>query len=51
MNILVEEWGGNVQAQEISAKFGNNVDTLLEKVLIQAELLELKANADKKLPE
>jgi translation initiation factor IF-2 len=48
MNILVEEWGGNVQAQEISAKFGNNVDTLLEKVLIQAELLELKANADRK---
>lgn len=51
MNILVEEWGGNVQSQEISAKFGNNVDMLLEKVLIQAELLELKANADKKLPE
>lgn len=48
MNILVEEWGGNVQSQEISAKFGNNVDMLLEKVLIQAELLELKANADKK---
>lgn len=51
MNILVEEWGGNVQSQEISAKFGNNVDMLLEKVLIQAELLELKANANKKLPE
>lgn len=48
MNILVEEWGGNVQSQEISAKFGNNVDMLLEKVLIRAELLELKANADKK---
>lgn len=48
MNILVEEWGGNVQSQEISAKFGNNVDMLLEKVLIQAELLELKANANKK---
>lgn len=47
MNILVEEWGGNVQSQEISAKFGNNVDMLLEKVLIQAELLELKANANK----
>lgn len=48
MNILVEEWGGNVQSQEISAKFGTNVDLLLEKVLLQAELLELKANPDKK---
>ncbi len=47
MNILVEEWGGNVQAQEISAKFGNNVDLLLEKVLLQAELLELKSNPNK----
>ncbi|KQM44702.1 translation initiation factor IF-2 [Chryseobacterium sp. Leaf201] len=47
MNILVEEWGGNVQAQEISAKFGNNVDTLLEKVLLQAEMLELKANPER----
>ena len=47
MNILVEEWGGNVQSQEISAKFGNNVDVLLEKVLLQAEMLELKANPDK----
>ena len=47
MNILVEEWGGNVQAQEISAKFGNNVDLLLEKVLLQAEILELKANPNK----
>lgn len=47
MNILVEEWGGNVQSQEISAKFGTNVDLLLEKVLLQAELLELKANPDK----
>jgi len=44
MNILVEEWGGNVQAQEISAKMGNNMDVLLEKVLLQAEMLELKAN-------
>lgn len=42
--VLVEEWGGNVQAQEISAKMGNNIDLLLEKVLLQAELLELKAN-------
>lgn len=47
MNILVEEWGGNVQSQEISAKFGNNIDMLLEKVLLQAELLELKANPDR----
>ena len=47
MNILVEEWGGNVQSQEISAKFGNNVDLLLEKVLLQADMLELKANPDK----
>jgi len=47
MNILVEEWGGNVQSQEISAKFGDNVDLLLEKVLVQAELLELKANPDR----
>lgn len=47
MNILVEEWGGNVQCQEISAKFGTNVDQLLDKVLVQAELLELKANPDR----
>ena len=47
MNILVEEWGGNVQSQEISAKFGNNMDALLEKVLLQAEMLELKANPNK----
>ncbi|KEY17770.1 translation initiation factor IF-2 [Kaistella antarctica] len=47
MNVLVEEWGGSVQSQEVSAKFGNNMDTLLEKVLLQAELLDLKANPDK----
>lgn len=47
MNILVEEWGGNVQSQEVSAKFGNNMDALLEKVLLQAEMLELKANPNK----
>lgn len=47
MNILVEEWGGNVQSQEISAKFGTNVDLILEKVLLQAELLDLKANPNK----
>ncbi len=44
MNILVEEWGGKFQAQEISAKKGENIDKLLEKVLLEAELLELKAN-------
>ncbi len=47
LNILVEEWGGNVQSQEISAKFGQNVDLLLEKVLLQSDLLELKANPNK----
>lgn len=46
-SVLVEEWGGNVQAQEISAKFGNNVDVLLEKVLLQAEMLDLKANPER----
>ena len=44
MNILVEEWGGKVQSQDISAKKGTNVDLLLEKVLIEAEMLDLKAN-------
>ena len=48
MNILVEEWGGKYQAQEISAKKGTNIDELLEKVLLEAELLELKANPDKR---
>ncbi|MBC7556554.1 MAG: translation initiation factor IF-2 [Chryseobacterium sp.] len=47
MNVLVEEWGGNVQSQEVSAKVGTNMDALLEKVLLQAELLELTANPDK----
>jgi translation initiation factor IF-2 len=47
MNILVEDWGGDFQSQEISAKTGQGVDELLEKVLIQAELLELKANPDR----
>jgi translation initiation factor IF-2 len=46
MNILVEDWGGNFQSQEISAKGGLNVDQLLEKVLLEAEMLELKANPD-----
>jgi len=44
MNILVEEWGGKYQTQEISAKVGTNVDLLLEKVLLEAEMLNLKAN-------
>ena len=47
MNILVEEWGGKYQSQELSAKKGLNVDKLLEKILLEAELLELKANPDR----
>jgi translation initiation factor IF-2 len=47
MNFLVEEWGGKYQSQEISAKTGLNIDTLLEKILLQAEMLDLKANPDK----
>ncbi len=47
MNILVEDWGGKYQCQEISAKQGINVDKLLEKVLLETDLLELKANPDK----
>ena len=48
MNILVEDWGGKYQSQEISAKSGLNIDDLLEKVLLEAELLELKANPAKR---
>jgi translation initiation factor IF-2 len=48
MNILVEEWGGKVQCQEISAKMGKNIDLLLEKVVLEAEILELKANPNSK---
>ncbi|MCK9421417.1 MAG: translation initiation factor IF-2 [Bacteroidales bacterium] len=44
INILVEEWGGKYQTQEISAKTGSNVDLLLEKVLLEAEMLNVKAN-------
>jgi translation initiation factor IF-2 len=44
MNILVEDWGGKYQSQEISAKLGTNVNILLEKVLLEAEMLNLKAN-------
>ncbi len=47
MNILVEDWGGKYQSQEISAKKGLNIDLLLEKVLLEAELLDLKANPNK----
>ena len=47
MNILVEEWGGKFQSQEISAKKGLNVDALLEKILLEADLLDLKANPDR----
>ncbi len=48
MNLLVEEWGGKYQCQEISAKKGIGVDELLEKVLLEAELLDLKANPNRK---
>ncbi len=48
MNYLVESWGGKYQDQEISAKKGLNLDKLLEKVLLEAEMLELKANPNKK---
>jgi len=47
MNILVESWGGKYQSQEISAKSGANVDLLLEKILLETDILELKANPDK----
>src|SRR5690554_472131 len=48
MNILVEDWGGKYQSQEISGKTGENVDLLLEKVLLEAEMLELKADPQKR---
>jgi len=48
MNLLVEEWGGKYQSQDISAKMGTGVDDLLEKVLLESEVLELKANAKKR---
>jgi translation initiation factor IF-2 len=48
INILVEEWGGKYQSQEISAKSGAGIEDLLEKVLLEAEMLNLKANPDKK---
>ena len=48
MNLLVEDWGGKYQCQEISAKKGMGVDELLEKVLLEAEMLDLKANPNRK---
>jgi translation initiation factor IF-2 len=48
MNILVEDWGGKYQSQDISAKKGTNIEQLLEKVLLEAELLELKADPTKR---
>lgn len=47
INILVEDWGGKYQCQHVSAKTGEGIDELLDKVLLEAELLELKANPDK----
>ncbi|MEI8136490.1 MAG: translation initiation factor IF-2 [Bacteroidota bacterium] len=47
MNILVEEWGGKFQCQEVSAKMGKNIDLLLEKVLLEADMMDLKANPKK----
>ena len=48
MNLLVEEWGGKYQSQDIAAKKGINIDLLLEKVLLEAEMLDLKANPNKR---
>ena len=47
MNLLVEDWGGKYQSQEISAKKGLNIDLLLEKILLEAEILDLKSNPDR----
>ncbi len=47
MNLLVEDWGGKVQSHDISAKTGLGVEELLEKVLLESEILELKANPSK----
>ena len=47
MNLIIEEWGGKYQSQDLSAKMGTNVDLLLEKIILESELLELKANPDK----
>jgi len=47
MNLLVEDWGGKFQSQDISAKFGTGVDQLMEKIVLEAEMLELKANPNR----
>ncbi|MBL7912589.1 MAG: translation initiation factor IF-2 [Bacteroidia bacterium] len=47
MNILVEEWGGKYQCQEVSAKMGKNIDLLLEKVILEADMMDLKANPNR----
>ena len=47
MNLLVEDWGGKIQSHDISAKTGEGIKELLEKVLLEAEFLELKANPDR----
>ncbi len=47
MNILVEDWGGKFQSQELSAKKGENIDLLMEKILLEAEMLQLKANPER----
>lgn len=47
MNLLIEEWGGKYQSQDISAKEGLNIDLLLEKILLEAEILDLKANPER----
>ncbi|MBK7559224.1 MAG: hypothetical protein IPI54_13680 [Chitinophagaceae bacterium] len=47
MNVLVESWGGKFQSQEISAKSGMNVDLLMEKILLETDILELKANPNR----
>lgn len=47
MNLLVEDWGGKYQSQDISSKTGQNIDLLLEKILLEAEVLDLKANPDR----
>lgn len=48
MNYIVEDWGGKYQSQEISAKMGQGIDELMEKILLEAEMLELKANPNKR---
>ncbi|MBI5464040.1 MAG: hypothetical protein HY966_03680, partial [Ignavibacteriales bacterium] len=47
-NVLVEQWGGKIQSAEISAKFGQGIDTLLEEILLTADILELKANPERR---